>query len=109
MPSDKNTVRSYVTAEEHEDISAMAARADLSVSDFIKKACLGREIKTFEHEDFKLELIKTRADLGRLGGLLKAALGLDLENAVIDVPEVRRLLSDMGKLRNKLARAVETL
>lgn len=66
-------------------------------------------LKTFEHEAFKLELIKTRADLGRLGGLLKAALGLETTASGIDQMEVRRLLGEISRLQRKLMDAVPKL
>jgi hypothetical protein len=65
---DKKPVRSYLTAEEHERLSQMAASAGCSISQFMRDVCLGYEVRSFEHEDFKLELLKTRADLGRFWG-----------------------------------------
>lgn len=71
---DKKPVRSYLTADEHDHINRMAANAGCSVSQFMRDVCLGHEVRSFEYEDFKLELLKTRADLERLGGLFKSAL-----------------------------------
>ena len=66
---DKKTVRSYLTTEEQNRLKQMAHRAGLSVSRFMRNICLGYQVRSFEHEEFKLELLKTRSDLGRLGGL----------------------------------------
>ncbi len=101
----KKTVRSYLAADEYETVSKMANAAGLSVSTFIRKVCLGQEIKSFEHETFKLELIKTRADMGKIGGLLKAALGLNRPDE-LNYSEVRRLLAEIRKLQRRLADAV---
>ena len=101
----KKTVRSYLAADEYESVSKMAAAAGIPISNFIRKVCLGQEIKSFEHETFKLELIKTRADLGKLGGLLKAALGLNRPDE-LNHSEVRRLLNEIGKVQRKLSDAV---
>jgi len=102
----KKAVRSYLTPDEYEKISQMATASGLSVSTFMRKVCLGQEIKTFEYAEFKLELVKTHADLGRLGGLLKAALGLNHPNSEVNALEVRRLLTETKKLQNKLMEAV---
>jgi hypothetical protein len=104
----KKTVRSYLAPDEYETVSKMANAAGISVSTFIWKVCLGQEIKSFEHEAFKLELIKTRSDMGKIGGLLKAALGLNQHNA-LNPPEVRRLLAEVGKLQRKLTEAVSKI
>ncbi|UQZ90569.1 conjugal transfer protein TraJ [Deltaproteobacteria bacterium Smac51] len=99
--TNRKTVKSYLTREEHETISKMDAMAGISVSSFVRKVSLGHEVKTFEHEHFKLELIKTRADLGRVGGLLKAALGLSGQENELSVPEIRGLMSEISQLQRK--------
>jgi len=106
---DKKTVRSYLTPDEHETISRMATAAGLSVSTFMRKVCLGHEVKTFEHEEFKLELIKTRADLGRVGGLLKAALGLSVKEPELKPSEIRLLMNEISKLQREMAAMVSKL
>ena len=104
----KKTVRSYLAPDEHETVSKMADAAGLSVSTFIRKVCLGQEIKSFEHETFKLELIKTRADMGKIGGLLKAALGLNRPDE-LNHSEVRRCLNEIGKLQRRLTEVVSKI
>ena len=101
----KKTVRSYLTPDEYETVSKMADAVGISVSTFIRKVCLGQEIKSFEHETVKLELIKTRADMGKIGGLLKVALGLNRPDE-LNHSEVRRLLAEIGKLQSRLSDAV---
>ena len=71
---DKKAARVYLNPADYTTIESVARKAGLSISNYMREICLGGEVKSFEHEEFKLELIKTRADLGRLGGLLKAAL-----------------------------------
>jgi hypothetical protein len=101
-------VKSYLPPDEYETLVGMAGRAGLSLSTFIREVCRGYPVKTFEHEAFKLDLIKTRADLGRLGGLLKAALGLETGTGV-DQAEIRRLLGEINRLQRKLTEAVPRL
>ena len=105
----KKPVRSYLTAEEHDQISRMAARAGRSVSLFMRDVCLGYEVRSFEHEDFKLELLKTRADLGRLGGLFKAALATTARFTDEDQAALRDLLAQITLRQKELQRAVERL
>jgi len=71
---DKKPIRAYLSPGEYSAIQKMAKNAGISVSRFLREVSLGGQVRSFEYEDFKLELLKTRADLGRLGGLLKMAL-----------------------------------
>ena len=106
---DKKPVRSYLTAEEHDRLVQMADRAGLTISQFIRQVCLGYEVRTFEHEEFRLELLKTRADLGRMGGLLKLALAAhnDRPDAVPD--ELRKLLAEITLCQHSLKEAAQRL
>lgn len=71
----KKLVKAYLTYNEFDALTDLAKRAGLSISRLVRTLCQSGQVKTFEHEELKLELIKTRADLGRLGGLFKLALG----------------------------------
>lgn len=74
MPSKKKRLPVYLTDEEYAEISASAARAGISLSRFAKLACTGIAVPTLEHKQAVQEIIKARADLGRLGGLFKQAI-----------------------------------
>ena len=106
---DKKPIRSYLTAEEHECLNRMAASAGRSASQFIRDICLGYQVRSFEHEEFKLELLKTRADLGRLGGLLKLALSTPDRFCVDDQAGLRELLGQITQRQNEIKAAVERL
>lgn len=106
---DKKTVRSYLTAAEHDRLNQMAHKAGLSVSRFMRDVCLGYQVRSFEHEEFKLELLKTRSDLGRLGGLLKLALSAPDKFNPGDQVALRELLSQIGQLQNEIKTLVECL
>ena len=111
MPcSDKKPVRSYLTAEEHDQLARMAERAGLSISQFIRRVCLGYQVQSFEHEEFRLELLKTRSDLGRIGGLLKSALTYD-DGSWSDCSsgEIRKVLVEISRCQQSLKQAVERL
>jgi len=105
---DKKTVRSYLTGEEHDRLNQMAHKAGLSVSRFMRDVCLGYQVRSFEHEEFKLEFLKTRAELGRLGGLLKLALSSDKFSAD-DQAALRELLGQISQRQNELKTLVERL
>ena len=77
MPSKKPRITVYLSPEEHAEISASAARAGISLSRFAKLVCTGIPVPTLEHKQAVQEIIKARADLGRLGGLLKQAIAAE--------------------------------
>ena len=77
MPSKKPRITVYLSPEEHAQISEFAARAGISLSTFAKRVCTGIPVPTLEHKQAVQDIIKARADLGRLGGLLKQAIAAD--------------------------------
>lgn len=84
-------------------LKKMALSAKLSVSAYIKKLCLGYEVKSKEDKTAILELAKVSADLGRLGGLFKLALSEKSVDQLLgnsiwdDIIRTRRLLEDKVK------------
>lgn len=62
-----------VTESEKEAIKESAERAGLSLSEFARRAALGRQIPSMEDRKARLELMKVNGDLGRMEGLLKQA------------------------------------
>jgi hypothetical protein len=106
----KKLVKAYLTTDEYKALTEMAERANLSISQFIHHACLGFQLLSFEHQEFRLELLQTRSDLGRLGGLLKAALaGGDTERPGLAPGELRKLLAEISLCQRSLKSAVERL
>jgi hypothetical protein len=73
----------------------------LSLSTFSKRVCLGTPVPSLEHQEARLELRRIKADLGRLGGLIKQALanGADRET-------VHRLLHELDARQRELQAAV---
>ncbi len=76
MPKAKRSERlqSYVTPAELSAIVESSERAGLTLSEFIRRVCLGARIESREDQQARRELLKVNADLGRLGGLLKQTL-----------------------------------
>jgi hypothetical protein len=106
---DKRPVRSYLTAEEYATIKKLARSAGISISHFIREVSLGCQVRSFEHEEFKLELLKTRAALGRLGGLLKMALAQPSLGEDFKPEDLRELLAQIGQGQKAIKEAVERL
>jgi len=75
MPSPtRKAAKTYLTPEEYAQVAARAKQTGLSVSTFVKRVCLGQELRTKTDQQAVLALLKSNADLGRLGGLFKMAL-----------------------------------
>ena len=74
VPSRKQILKTYLSPQEFDVIRASADRAGLSLSTFSKRVCLGYSVPSLEHHEARQELRRLRADLGRLGGLIKQAL-----------------------------------
>lgn len=74
MPSKKKRLPVYLTQDEYDQIAASAKRAGISLSKFAKLVCTGIPVPSLEHKQAVQDIIKARADLGRLGGLLKQAI-----------------------------------
>ena len=106
---DKKIVRSYLTATEYERLTQTAKITGLSISRFIRNVCLGYQVSSFEHEKFKLELLKTRADLGRMGGLFKMALSTPDRFNTSDQARLRELLDQIAQRQNELKALVQRL
>ncbi|XVK05868.1 conjugal transfer protein TraJ [Maridesulfovibrio sp. FT414] len=77
----------------------------LSVSEFLKRIALGHEIKSRTDQQARLDLLKTNADLGRLGGLLKMWI-LDDDKHRIDV---ERLLEDIRLAQKEIVAKVRSI
>lgn len=79
LPPEKrrsSTVRANLTAAEYGVIMESSEKAGLSLSEFVRRACLGSRIPSREDQQARRELLKINADIGRLGGLLKQAIAL---------------------------------
>jgi hypothetical protein len=90
----------YLSPEEHAEISESAAKAGVSLSKFAKLVCTGFSVPTLEHKQAVQEIIKARADLGRLGGLFKQAIA-----AGGDKHMLHRLLREVDAGMRKLKAA----
>jgi hypothetical protein len=74
MPTSKPHVKAYLSPEEYSQVATMAGRAGISISNFVRQVCLAQEVRSLVDKEAVLALLKTKADLGRFGGLLKKHL-----------------------------------
>ena len=107
MPKDKKKARrsamlkSYLTPEELDQVIEVSARAQLSLSEFVRRVCLGIRIESREDQQARLELLRVYADLGRLGGLLKQALA-EGHDKVSVIRLLRQIDQTQAELRDKV-------
>ena len=102
MSSNKIAVKSYLDQDEYETLINQAGRAGLSLSTFIKRVCLAQEVRSTVDQEAVLALLKSKADLGRLGGLLKHHLSESSQNAA-PREELRGLLKTIETSQRELA------
>ena len=98
-------LNAYVQHEEFLIVVNMSEQAGLSMSEFIRRVCLGQVIESKVDSRAVLDLLKVNADLGRLGGLLKLWLSEPDQHAT----DVRKLLRDIMDAKDALVAKVEQL
>lgn len=94
---EKIALKSYLTPKEYAGVAEKAARANLSISQYVRQVVLGYEVKSQVDAVAVLELTNSKADLARLGGLLKMGL---IEHP--DMKELRPLLYSIEKAHREL-------
>ncbi len=105
MPSKKKKLSVYLSDDEYQEIRQSADKAGISFSRFAKMMCMGQTIKSIEAQRVIIELVKVRADMGRLGGLLKLWL-TDKDNHATDV---RMLLRELEAGQRAINRQIKEL
>ena len=105
MPSKKKVVKAYLDPEEFEQISLSAEKAGQSVSKFMRRVCLGFEVRSVVDQRAVLALLKANADLGRVGGLLKKAL----VDGIGPASEIIKTLRKIETEKDKVVKAIEPI
>jgi hypothetical protein len=93
----------YVSEADRDRISAGAAACAMTVSMYVGRLATGYEPKSKVDGRAFLELVKLRADLGRLGGLLKLRLK-DIED-----PATEALLAEIASAQAYILKKVDEL
>jgi hypothetical protein len=85
----------------------------VSTASFVRAVALGEKLKVVSDQRAVLELIRLRADMGRLGGLLKLWLTneerFDKERGEISVSDVRDVLHRIEATEEQIREVVERL
>lgn len=89
-----------VTKAEFEKIRGDADAARLSISNYMRNVCMGYRIKSKTDREAVLAVMQVNAHMGRIGGLLKKALG---ENKA---REIREALKELMATKDKIAAQV---
>lgn len=94
----------YLLPEEKAFIDTKAKELGVSSNEFIRASIRGQKFPSFVDQKSVEELVKLRADLGRLGGLLKLWLTDDVKTQRFNTATIYQLLGrindDMGSLRS---------
>jgi hypothetical protein len=85
----------------------------VSTASFVRAVALGEKLKVVADQRAVLELIRLRADMGRLGGLLKLWLTneerFDKERSELSVADVRDVLHRIEATEEQIREVVERL
>ena len=100
-PKRSAVLKSYLTPEELDQVIEISARTQLSLSEFVRRVCLGIRIESREDQQARLELLRVHADLGRLGGLLKQALA-EGHDKVSVIRLLRQIDQTQAELRDRV-------
>ena len=82
--ANKKTLKTYLRWEEYEQIKKSASKLEISLSSFVKSACLGVTLPNLECHEAMIELSRLRGELNRLGSSLKQALADGKDKHTID-------------------------
>ncbi|HAT1129363.1 TPA: conjugal transfer transcriptional regulator TraJ [Legionella pneumophila] len=110
-PTRKNGrhLRVPVLPSEEIQIKSNAAKAGLSIAEYLRRVSLGYPIQSTVDKDCILQLSKINADMGRLGGLLKLWLSQDKRVAHFDQRLVMSLLSKIRLTQDAMLDVVKKL
>lgn len=100
------------TPAEKEKLRSRAEAFDVSMGELCRQAIFGSVPKSKTDQDARRELAATRADLGRLGGLLKGWLAGSFEQGTPPPKthaDVVKLLRDIEATQQRVVAAVKKL
>gem|GEM_PF-1832640 len=113
MPEKIPFIKTYLRPEEYDRLTSQARNAGLSNSRYLKMIALGQEVRSLVDQKAYLALLKSNADLGRLGGLLKHHLELSRDQPIADSQDWRRnlvsLLNSIAMTQNQVGRHITNL
>jgi predicted aconitase len=95
------------TPEEREKLKARADTFGVSVGELCRQSIFGAKLKSRTDQEAIEELAATRADLGRLGGLLKGWLSGSFPNGVPSSKAHADVIELLRAIRSAQIRVVE--
>lgn len=97
-------VKAYLSDEEYSQIVHASETTGLTISKFVKNVCLGTPLPNREITNFRLELLKVAADMGRLGGLLKMAISNGMEKHKVEplLKEIQQRQKELKQIASKI-------
>lgn len=100
----KKIVKAYLSDEEYSQVVHASETTRLTISKFVKNVCLGTPLPNRETTNFRLELLKTAADMGRLGGLLKMAISNGMEKRKVQplLDEITERQKELKQIASKI-------
>lgn len=102
-------IRARVTEHEYNQIKLKAHNMGLPLSAYIRNISMNYPIKSVADQNALNALINTKADLGRVGGLLKMALTNNTPLGNRNTHEIEQLLEEIEDKAQKLLLISEKL
>ena len=103
-----NRVKVALSEDERAKVAANAKASGLTMSAYLRQVGLGYHVRSVLDHEHVLEVRRARADLGRLGGLLKLWL-TDREGEGARVDDVRAVLHQIEDAAAEVQAKVRTL
>lgn len=104
------TIQVRATAEEKSELKSRAAAFGISVGELVRQIIFRAKPKSKTDQEAVMELAQARADLGRLGGLLKGALVGSFPNSeLMSQMQTRELLHEIEGAQIEVINAVKKL
>lgn len=100
----KKIVKAYLSDEEYSQVVLASETTGLTISKFVKNVCLGTPLPNKDTTTFRLELLQTAADMGRLGGLLKMAISNGMERRKVQplLEEIQQRQKELKQIASKI-------
>ena len=96
MPSGLPLIKVYLAPEKKQAIADAAARIGLSSSQYLSRVALETRLPSFGQAEAVRDLLGIKADLARLGNLLKFTLdNIKEDNLSLNVAKINRIIDDI--------------
>lgn len=99
-----NIAKVCLTDSEYAYLLQACSQTGLSISAFLRNVALNTPLPNKEVTTFRLELLKTAADMGRLGGLLKMAISNGMEKRKVQplLDEITERQKELKQIASKI-------